>query len=271
MIDETDPKCMCRLCGSATSSVFRKRLFGRFNVQYFMCDSCRSLQTEPPYWIAESYKDCALSAMDTGAADRTLLNVALVNAVAKILRIHGQILDYGGGDGLLCRLLRDIGFDCWVYDKYSTPSYGRGFITELDKNFELITAFEVFEHFEDPALEVADLFSRRPRAILISTEIYRGQSADWWYLSPESGQHVFFYSERAVRLIAERAGYHVMMWKTFALFCREPIPFWQEKAIRLIRHRTLRGLQCLLPLLSHDGTERDFNVQKRRLACSKED
>lgn len=270
MIDGGDVDCACRLCGSATTSAFAKRVLGRFNVNYFTCRFCGSLQTEPPYWVTESYKDCALTATDTGAADRTLLNVALVAAITKILRINGRILDYGGGDGLLCRLLRDIEFDCWVYDKFSTPSYGQGFIADLDKSFELITSFEVFEHFENPAPEVANLFLRRPRALLISTQLYREQSADWWYLSPESGQHVFFYSERAIRLIADRARYHVIIWKSFVLFCREPISFWQAKAIRLIRYHTLRGLQCLLPLLSHGGTERDFNAQKRRLACSKE-
>lgn len=269
MIDETDAYYACRLCGAATTSAFAKRVLGRLNVKYFTCRSCGSLQTEPPYWLTESYKDYTLSALDTGAADRTLLNFALVTAVAKILRINGQILDFGGGDGLLCRLLRDIGFDCWTYDKFSKPSYAQGFTVELDKSFELITSFEVFEHFVNPALEVADLFSRA-RAILISTELYRGQGTDWWYLSPESGQHIFFYSERAIRLIAERAMYDVIIGKTFVLFFLGSMSVWQQKAIQLIRYRTLRALQCFLPLFRHHGTERDFDAQKRRLRCSEE-
>ena len=86
MIDETDAYYACRLCGAATTSAFAKRVLGRLNVKYFTCRSCGSLQTEPPYWLTESYKDYTLSALDTGAADRTLLNFALVTAVAKILR-----------------------------------------------------------------------------------------------------------------------------------------------------------------------------------------
>lgn len=271
MMADTNANGACRLCGSATTAAFAKRVLGRLNVEYFTCSSCGSLQTEPPYWLTESYKDYTLSALDTGAADRTLMNLTLVTAVAKILSISGPILDFGGGDGLLCRLLRDIGFDCWTYDKFSKPSYGQGFTAKLDQSFELITSFEVFEHFANPALEVADLFSRQARVVLISTELYRGQSADWWYLGPESGQHIFFYSERAVRLIAEQARYNVKIGKTFTLFFQGSISVCQQKAIQLIRYRTLRALQCFIPLLSHRGILRDFDTQKRRLACSQDD
>jgi hypothetical protein len=270
MIDDTNANCSCRLCGCATTSAFAKRVLGRFDVRYFTCRSCESLQTEPPYWLTEGYKDCTLSALHTGAADRILLNVALVTAVVWVLGINGRILDYGGGDGLLCRLLRDIGFDCWIYDKFSKPSYGQGFSADLNKAFELITSFEVFEHFANPALEVEELFSTEASAILISTVLYRGQGADWWYLSPESGQHVFFYSERAIRLIAERTSYEVIIGKTFVLFFRGSISVWQRKAIQLIRYRALRALRCFLPLLSNRGIERDFDAQKKRLAGSKE-
>jgi hypothetical protein len=261
MIRET---LKCRLCGSATTSEFIQRVLGRFDVTYFKCNSCGSLQTETPYWLAESYKDHSLAVSDTGAADRTLRNLALVTAMAKILGISGPILDFGGGDGLLCRLLRDIGFDCWVFDSHSKPSYAQGFVGKLDNRFELITSFEVFEHFVNPAAEVADLFSTKARVILISTELYRNQGANWWYISPETGQHLFFYSEQAIRLIAERANCSVIIGKAFVLFVRGTISAWQLQAIKLIRYRSLRVLQCVLPLLSHGGAARDFDALKQR-------
>jgi hypothetical protein len=256
----------CRLCGSDSHWVFRKELLGRLDVSYFECVRCGSLETGTPDWLDEAYQEHALSGLDTGAADRNLLNFALVTAVAKLLRITGPILDFGGGDGLLCRLLRDIGFDCWVSDKHSQPSYAQGFSCTPGEGFELVTAFEVFEHFADPAAETADLFSIGARAVLVSTELYRQQGADWWYLSPETGQHVFFYSERAMRLIAQNANYNLILAKHFVLFHRDPTVAWRRRAITLLRHPVLRAIQCGLPLLSHSGISRDFDDCRRLLS-----
>src|SRR5882672_8116957 len=54
-------------------------------------------------------------------------------------------LDYGGGNGLLSRLLGEVGWDSVSYDPFAEP--GRK-LADLGQ-FDLVTAFEVFEHVPD--------------------------------------------------------------------------------------------------------------------------
>mgnify|MGYP001320862266 CR=1 FL=1 len=62
-----------------------------------------------------------------------------------------NVIDFGGGEGLLCRMLRDYGANCYVMDKYREPTYGEGFTEPDFKSPDLLLAFELLEHF--PSLE----------------------------------------------------------------------------------------------------------------------
>src|SRR6185369_14930115 len=89
----------CRLCNGATREIFQKKVLDKYLVSYRRCEVCDSLQTEEPYWIKEAYRD-NLAALDSGAAHRNLNNLAASLLVAALFRCR-NILDYGGGDGLL--------------------------------------------------------------------------------------------------------------------------------------------------------------------------
>lgn len=64
---------------------------------------------------------------------------------------------------------------------------------------ELVTAFELFEHFEQPLQELESLL-RYSRNILLSTLTYKEKEGypdkDWWYYAPHVGQHISFYHEK---------------------------------------------------------------------------
>ena len=67
--------------------------------------------------------------------------------------------------------------------------------------YELVTAFEVFEHLAEPAKTVAQLLSISD-SILFSTEplpIPAPPIADWWYYGPEHGQHIAFFTRVALQ------------------------------------------------------------------------
>src|ERR1700747_1648827 len=128
----TAPTERCRLCGGAVVKQFTLTVLGRHDVSYWLCPQCHSLQTETPYWLAEAYAS-SLAASDVGAVHRCLVCRAAVWAVLKWVRLKPtRILDFGGGSGLLCRLMRDIGFDAWTYDRYGTSEYAQGFRVEFD-------------------------------------------------------------------------------------------------------------------------------------------
>lgn len=217
-----DHDMTCRLCGGNAVPVFRLRVLESHDVQYLKCESCESLQTERPYWMQEAYTT-NLSLLDTGAGQRNLSNLAATYVVSRLLRSN-NVVDFGGGDGLLCRLLRDYGINCFVTDKYAAATYARAFqIPNFDRP-DILLAFEVFEHFENPASELKALFEHRPIAIVASTSIYSDHGRDWWYLAPEIGQHIFLYSAKALQYIAKCHGYDVLLARApYILFVRSGV------------------------------------------------
>src|SRR5262249_43503280 len=155
----------CRLCRGPLRRRFALRVLGKYDVGYFLCQDCGSLQTQPPYWLAEAYGH-NLSNLDTGAAQRNLHNLAACYALAKLCNLR-NVLDVGGGDGLLCRLLRDYGVNCFVRDRYARPAYAQGFTEPDFRQPDLVVAIEVIEHFANPGPELDELFGTGAEVFLI--------------------------------------------------------------------------------------------------------
>jgi hypothetical protein len=240
----------CRLCEGHLVPKFSLVVLHKYEVRYFECDRCGSLQTEFPYWLDDAYSS-NLSNLDTGAVQRNLQNLSAAYLVSRIFGVYNA-LDFGGGDGLLCRLLRDYNVNCYVKDRYAVPTYAQGFSEPDFAAPNLVLAFEVFEHFATPARELEDLFQLRPTVLLASTEIYCHQRADWWYLASESGQHLFFYSEKALQMIAARFGYSYLLSGGFVLFVRKPDhsgskSFLAKFLLSRAVCRLLRGLILIMP------------------------
>ncbi|MFO1293257.1 MAG: class I SAM-dependent methyltransferase [Rubrivivax sp.] len=201
------PQAACRLCGGALAPRFRLQVLRRHDVAYLECVRCASLQTERPYWLDEAYAPGA-AALDVGALQRNLENFAYCLTFARLFGVRSAV-DYGGGDGLLCRFLRDHGVDAYTWDKYAASSFARGFERPSCRSPDLLTAFEVLEHLADPAAELEPIFACQPRYLVCTTEPYAQQGPEWWYLAPLGGQHVFFYSPQALVALGERFGYCV--------------------------------------------------------------
>jgi hypothetical protein len=188
-----------------------------------------------------------LSYLDTGAAQRNLTNLAVCFFVSKLYKLR-NIIDFGGGDGLLCRPLRDYGLNCFVRDKDTTPTYARGFTEPDFQRAGLVIAFEVLEHFPSPKKDLNELFALDARAVFVSTVICRNQRGDWWYLPRETGQHLFFYSGKALGLIADRYGYGMLANGDFILFLRPDLLSSAKSALtRLMLNRVMiRLLRSLI-------------------------
>src|SRR5215470_1249723 len=118
----------CRLCGGPASHQFAAKVLNRFDVSYFRCTDCGSLQTDPPHWLDLAYsKGEARSIYDVGAVTRTRRTAAAALCTYRLAGLSGPILDFGGGSGLLCRMLRDAGLDARTFDEYADGGYAKGF------------------------------------------------------------------------------------------------------------------------------------------------
>jgi hypothetical protein len=256
---------LCRLCGGKLEPRFRLQVLGRYDVGYFRCESCHSLQTERPYWLEQAYAANNLSNLDTGAAQRNLHNLAACWSIAKLLHLR-NVLDVGGGDGLLCRLLRDYELNCFVHDKYASPTYAQGFDVPDFAQPDMVVAFEVMEHYPEPRNDLQKLFATRPQAVLASTGIFNSQGPDWWYLAPDSGQHIFFYSKAALQLIARTHDYELVISSGYSLFLRRGACSGLKKSLAktLLRSGMRRFTRARLAMSSADGVWKDHQLQLER-------
>ena len=261
---ETSDKLICRLCSGQLKFKFKTRILKKYDIDYFECQVCSSLQTEWPYWINEAY-DHNLSNLDTGAAQRNLQNLSASFIVAKLFQLTNAI-DFGGGDGLLCRLLRDYGINCFIKDKYATPTYAQGFVSPDFHKPDLVTAFEVIEHFTNPSTDLNNIFQLNPECLLVSTSIYSKHQSDWWYLSTESGQHVFFYSIESINLIAKKYEYESLISGGYILFVKTRLmsPFNKFLAHFLLKRASVRLFRAFILIFPPRGVWSDHLANKSK-------
>lgn len=202
---------LCPICTTAMTFRFSTMVLGRYQVKYFECPGCLLINTETPYWLDDAYES-AIADMDTGMVQR---NIEMSKVTSRIIEANfdqkGVFLDYAGGYGLFVRLMRDKGFDFHWHDDYCDNIFARHFqMPEGEVSFELVTAFEVLEHIVDPIAQMRRIL-QVSNSILLTTEI-RPESIEevenWWYLVPETGQHVVFHSLSSLEALARKLDMH---------------------------------------------------------------
>ena len=113
----------------------RQRLLGRSEVDCFQCPHCELIRTQQPDERDEACSG-ATASLDTGALARNRFCTRLVLAVLGILG-HGapRTLDFGGGHGVLVRLLRDPGIDARSFDARADNLFAQGFDGDLEGQY----------------------------------------------------------------------------------------------------------------------------------------
>ncbi|AFH50774.1 Methyltransferase type 11 [Ignavibacterium album JCM 16511] len=244
----------CKICDNKSSLAFTAKVLNKYDVKYFKCNSCGYLFTENPYWLDEAYKN-PINISDTGIIMR---NIYFSKIVSSILYFcydkSAKFLDYAGGYGIFTRLMRDIGFDFYWHDDYTTNLLARGF-EKSDEQYELLTAFEVFEHFDKPVEELEKML-KLSDSILFSTVSLPQEipQKDWWYYGFEHGQHISFYSEKTLKTLALKFGLNFYPFKNLFLITRKKLNPLKLKLIFILSHF---GLNLYIKLRMNSLTEAD--------------
>lgn len=186
---------------------FKETVLGRHEVNYYSCPVCGLLQTEAPYWLEEAYQE-PISSGDTGLVARNIANsLFLQTFLALSFPAHARYVDLAGGYGLLTRLLRDKGFDCFTTDPYCRNLFAGTFEPPASCEADALFAFEALEHIYDPLNFVEQQFQRyNCRTLVFSTLTFQAPipTKDWWYYAFDAGQHITFYERRSLEFLASR-------------------------------------------------------------------
>lgn len=181
-------------------------------VYYSQCQNC-SFTFAPEFknwsdedFLANIYNEKYVEVDPDYVNVRPASNFELINKTFGEHRHGIRHLDYGGGNGKLSDLLKSDGWNSQTYDPFpkneTDPS-------SLGK-FNLITAFEVFEHVPDVNRLLRDLVGLMDASCLIifSTLILDGninknERLNWWYASPRNG-HISLFSSKSLALLGQK-------------------------------------------------------------------
>lgn len=198
----------CPVCDEPVEPFAPGVVLGRIEVEYVRCGSCGTVHLPRPVWLEEAYSR-AISDLDVGLLGRCTRQARLTARVVRTEGIGGgRFLDWAGGYGTLTRLLRDRGLDFHHYDPLCDNIFASGHEGDLTAAYDLVTAFEVLEHLDRPVVALAPVFDAAQR-VLVSTYLLPDPAPApdvWWYYARESGQHITFYTPRALHVLADRFG-----------------------------------------------------------------
>lgn len=200
----------CKICEQQSNPLFKAKVMGKYEVQYYQCGNCQFVQTEDPYWLEEAYNS-PINHSDTGIVLRNSRLSRIVGAIIIcFFDKNKEAVDYAGGFGMFTRMMRDAGFDFYWMDPYVKNELSRGFEAKEGKKYHIATTFESFEHFDQVFDEMKKITNIADN-IIASTEMIPlppPALEDWWYYAPEHGQHIAFYTKPAFKILAKKLGMH---------------------------------------------------------------
>jgi hypothetical protein len=230
----------CKICGDVTVKIFKAKVLRKYDVDYFQCTSCGFAQTEKEYWLSEAYRN-SMNLADTGIMSRNdRMTKITTSIICLFLDSNAQFLDFAGGVGVFTRSMRDVGFDYYWDDPYTTNIAARGFEGDLHRKYEAVTTFESFEHFENPIAEIEKLLQLSDTIILTTNliSIPAPKHKEWWYYCSDHGQHIAFYTTKTFGEIAKQFG----------------LKYYNTKNVHIITKRELgvsAKLLFMLPFAKH--------------------
>lgn len=211
-------------------------------VYYFLCGVCgfcfapEFLQWSLKDFEHRIYNDDYVLIDPDYLSDRPEQNAKVLQSLFGETKGQIRHLDYGGGNGLMSKLLREKQWDSVSYDPFIDREIAT--VSDLGK-FNLITAYEVLEHVPDVQQLLDDLLLLLDeRGVLLFTtllsdnNIKPNERLTWWYASPRNG-HISLYSKESLCHLAVRANmnfgsfsenFHAL-WKT--------VPPWANQVIQV--------------------------------------
>ena len=200
---------LCAVCSGGTRFLFSYEVRGKHQAFLHECHNCRFTYISNPHWLDESFSS-ELNDLDIGSVDRCLVLADFVEVLIRSMKSSkSRFLDWGGGYGLLSRIMRDRGLDFASHDIYTRPLFVESSSNLKSETFELITMSEVALHLVDPVPVFTKIMESTDVLVFTAVIAPTVIPNDWWYLMPDTGQHVAIYHEETLQVLAKKLGVQV--------------------------------------------------------------
>jgi Methyltransferase domain len=196
-----------------TPGVVRPPLSG-VPIYYRRCAACGFLFTDAfDDWGMDQFKthiynDGYLAFDPDYAIQRPSNNAKTIAGLWSAHRSDMRVLDYGGGNDVLCAVLRANGFrEAVTYDPM-VPQHSH----RPEGKFDLVTCFETLEHLPDPISGIAQIVEcvAEPGAVFYSTLTqpadFDKHGMSWWYVAPRNG-HISIFTKQSLVVAWGRHGF----------------------------------------------------------------
>ena len=193
-------KPICKICSKNVYELHDEQ----FNTVYLRCESCGFIHLTETFHVTFDEERTEYDLHENSSDDEKYvkyLDRFLTEAVDPFIK-KGKALDFGcGPEPVLASLLKKRGFSTMTYDRHYSHDEDA-----LIMMYDLITSTEVFEHFHDPAKEMAIIASCIKSggflSIMTSVPPSDGPFLKWAYRREQT--HISFYTEQALSLLAEK-------------------------------------------------------------------
>lgn len=218
---------LCRICSGETLPLLNFEVCGAYDADLIRCSVCGFSFISDPWWLESTFED-RLHRMDVGSLERSLYVARFLKGVSVLIKRWKDqpMLDFGAGDGVLVRHLRDRGLQIRYSDPFASPVFFVGDAINEDDKFELSVLSEVALHFVDPLQEFKSLLVRSNQVLFTAVKAPEKIDENWWYLMKSTGQHVAFYSKKSIDKLAKELGCHSYgKGSFFHVISKEKIPW----------------------------------------------
>jgi hypothetical protein len=206
---------------------------GTFVAEYFQCSSCQFVYANNPEWIQGSFTK-QLNQLDLGSVDRSLILADFMEVFCRSNNLRGaKSLDWGGGYGLLTRIMRDRGFNFFNYDPFVEDLFSGPSVGSPDEKYDCICISEVLLHLPDPRSTLKQLMGQCDYLLVTAVVPPSDISSSWWYLMPDTGQHISLFPVKTLKSIADQIGVHLTTdGRFFHLFHTPHMSFLRKTILR---------------------------------------
>lgn len=218
---------VCCICDAKATFFGAEVVLTRHRAEFRRCESCGAVFAADPHWLPQAYER-TIAAQDIGLVGRNISASLATSTLIRLgFRTAERFVDFGGGNGMFVRLMRDAGFDFRYFDRHGPNLFAAGHEVELDGSWtaQLATAFEVMEHLRRPRDELRDLLAASEALFFTTTCLPDPAPAlgDWWYYALEAGQHITFYTPRSLDILAAHFGLRRVSSGPYHLFTSEAV------------------------------------------------